>query len=83
LFGLVVLTYVVVVVGGGLLLGDTSTPHVGLSVLATAVVALAFDPAVSRVDGLRRGWWPAVDPSLMKRCGGSAASWPTANRPRT
>ncbi|RYP85715.1 hypothetical protein EKO23_11995 [Nocardioides guangzhouensis] len=50
LVGFVVLAYVVVVVGGGLLLGDTQTPNVGLSVLATAVVALGFDPVLTRVQ---------------------------------
>ncbi len=50
LVGLVVLTYLVVVVGGGLLLGRTSTPHVGLSVLATAMVAVGFDPALTRLQ---------------------------------
>ena len=54
LFGFVVLTYVVVVVGGGLLLGKTSTPHLGLSVLATAVVALGFDPVLGRLQRFAR-----------------------------
>jgi signal transduction histidine kinase len=45
------LTFLVVVVLGGLLVGHTSTPHVGLSVLATAVVALAFDPVLTRLEG--------------------------------
>jgi signal transduction histidine kinase len=51
LVGFVGLTYVVVVVAGGLLLGHTSTPHVGLSVLATAVVALGFDRVLTRLEG--------------------------------
>ncbi|MGY2704467.1 ATP-binding protein [Nocardioides sp. HB32] len=46
----VVLVYVVVVLGGGALLGRTSSPSLGLSVLATAVVAVAFDPVQSRLD---------------------------------
>ena len=36
----VALVYVVVVLGGGALIGSTSSPHLGLSVLATAVVAV-------------------------------------------
>jgi signal transduction histidine kinase len=46
----VLLTYVVVVLGGGALIGHTSSPHVGLSVLATAVVALSFEPVQSRLE---------------------------------
>src|SRR3954451_4484131 len=37
--------YVVVVVGGGVLVGHTGSPSVGLSVIATAVVALGFERA--------------------------------------
>jgi signal transduction histidine kinase len=44
LTGFVVLVYVVVVLGGGALIGRTSSPDLVLSVLATAVVAVAFDP---------------------------------------
>jgi signal transduction histidine kinase len=43
--------YVVVVLGGGLLIGRTSSPSLGLSVLATALVALAFEPVQSRLEG--------------------------------
>ncbi|KQW45180.1 hypothetical protein ASC77_20625 [Nocardioides sp. Root1257] len=46
----VVLTYVVVVLGGGVLLGRTSSPSLALSVLATAVVAVAFDPVQRRLE---------------------------------
>jgi signal transduction histidine kinase len=38
----VVLVYVLIVLGGGALIGHTSSPHAGLSVVATAVVALSF-----------------------------------------
>lgn len=54
LAGLVVfvgLTYLVVVVGGGLLIGHTSTPHLGLSVVATAIVAIAFDRVLTGLEG--------------------------------
>jgi signal transduction histidine kinase len=52
LVGFVGLTYLVVVVAGGLLVGHTSTPQVGLSVVATAVVALGFDPVLTRLERL-------------------------------
>ena len=44
--------YVVVVLGGGMLIGRTSSPSLALSVLATAIVALAFEPAQSRLERL-------------------------------
>jgi signal transduction histidine kinase len=50
LFGFVVLTYVVVVLVGGLVLGSTDAPSLALSVLATAVVALGFDPMTTRLQ---------------------------------
>jgi len=46
----VVLVYVVVVLGGGALVGRTSSPSLSLSVLATACVAVAFDPVQSRLE---------------------------------
>jgi signal transduction histidine kinase len=52
LVGFVGLTYLVVVVAGGLLIGHSATPHVGLSVVATAVVALAFDRVLTRLEAL-------------------------------
>ena len=42
--------YVVMVLGGGLLIGRTSSPSLGLSVLATAVVALGFGPVQARLE---------------------------------
>ena len=48
--------YVVVVLGGGLLIGHTDSPHVGLSVLATAIVALGFEPLTSRLEGVATRW---------------------------
>jgi hypothetical protein len=41
--------YVVVVLGGGALVGQSDSPHLGLSVLATMIVALGFGPVVARV----------------------------------
>ena len=46
----VVLVYVLVVLGGGAIVGHTASPHLGLSVVATAVVALAFGPVQSRLE---------------------------------
>jgi signal transduction histidine kinase len=51
LVGFVALTYLVLVVGGGLLLGHGTAPQLGLSVVATAVVALGFDRVLTRLEG--------------------------------
>ena len=48
--------YVVVVLGGGLLIGHTDSPHVGLSILATAIVALGLEPLRSWLEGLAKRW---------------------------
>jgi signal transduction histidine kinase len=45
-------TYVAVVVGVGTLVGTAGEPNLALSVLATAIVAVAFQPARARVQGL-------------------------------
>ena len=50
LVAFVALTYGVVVVGLGRLTGDTGQPSLALSVVATAVVALGFDPVLSRLE---------------------------------
>ncbi|MFC5177182.1 GAF domain-containing sensor histidine kinase [Nocardioides taihuensis] len=50
LVAFVVLTYLAVVVGGGAVTDDTGTPSLGLSVLATALVALGFDPVLGRLE---------------------------------
>jgi len=46
----VVGTYVVLVLGGGALIGQTDSPNLALSVLATAVVALGFEPVQARLE---------------------------------
>jgi signal transduction histidine kinase len=51
---LVIAVYVVVVLGGGLLVGRTESPDVVLSVLATAIVAFTIGPARRRAEGLAR-----------------------------
>jgi signal transduction histidine kinase len=48
----VVLVYVVIVLGGGALIGHTSSPQLGLSVVATALVALGFGPVQSWLEAL-------------------------------
>jgi signal transduction histidine kinase len=40
----VLLVYVIVVLGGGAIIGRTGSPSVWLSVLATAIVAISFEP---------------------------------------
>jgi signal transduction histidine kinase len=50
LTGFVVGVYVVVVLGGGALIGQTDSPNVALSVLATAIVALGFEPVQGRLE---------------------------------
>jgi signal transduction histidine kinase len=48
----VLLVYLVVVLAGDALLRHTGSPQVGLSLLATAVVALAFEPVRDRLERL-------------------------------
>ena len=50
--------YVVVVLGGGLLIGHTDSPHMGLSILATAIVALGLEPLRSWLEGVAKRWVP-------------------------
>src|SRR4029079_6208012 len=47
---LVVVTYVVIALGGRVSVGRAASPDLALSVLATAVVALAFDPVQTRLE---------------------------------
>ena len=49
--GFVLAVYVVVVLGGGVVLGRTGSPSVWLSVLATGVVALVFEPLRAGLGG--------------------------------
>lgn len=48
--------YVVVVLGGGIVFGHTDSPHVGLSVLATAIVALGFEPMRAWLEATAGRW---------------------------
>lgn len=54
LAGYVGTVYVAVVVGGGAVLGRSGSPGLALSVVATAVVALGFEPVQARVDRAAR-----------------------------
>lgn len=54
--GLVVAVFVIVVRGGGLLTDQTDRASVGLSVLATAVVALTFEPARRLLERVATRW---------------------------
>ena len=56
LFVAVTAVYLVIVLGGGLLVGHTDSPQLGLSVLATAVVALGLEPARSRLETGAKRW---------------------------
>lgn len=51
----VVVVYVLVVLGGGALIGHTSSPDLLLSVLATAAIALAFDRVQSSLERVATG----------------------------
>ena len=55
-FVAVAAVYIVVVLGGGFLIGRTESPHVGLSILATAIVALGFEPMRARLDAAATRW---------------------------
>src|SRR3954468_20973949 len=63
LAGFVVLVYAVIVLGGGALVGRTGSPSLPLAVLATAVVAVTFEP-------LRR-WMQAGAERMFHRSGTS------------
>jgi hypothetical protein len=49
---LITAVYVALVVGAGALVGTRDEPNLGMSVLATAIVAVAFQPARERVQRL-------------------------------
>jgi signal transduction histidine kinase len=86
LVGFVVLTYLVVVVIGGLALGHESGPNVGLSVVATAVVALGFDPVLTRLEGVAErvvgGRRTSPYDALRRFSGAVAANGPAEGLPQ-
>jgi signal transduction histidine kinase len=81
----VVVTYVVIVLGGGLLVGRTDAPDLALSVLATAVVALAFDPVQTRLEGFAsrtvKGGDPAPYDVLRRLSGTTTGGFPAEELP--
>jgi signal transduction histidine kinase len=85
LFAFVVLTFAAIVVGGGALIGSASSPSIGLSVLATAVVALAFDAVQTRLEGFARrvvqGGQPSPYDVLRRFSGTVTASQRTTELP--
>jgi signal transduction histidine kinase len=50
LAGFITIVYVAIVVGIGALIGSGGKPNLGLSILATAIVAVAFQPVRERVQ---------------------------------
>ena len=84
LAGFVLLVYVVVVLGGGVLIGHTTSPDVTLSVLATAVVALAFGPVQARLEALASRAVHGGQPSpydVLARFSQNVSSHPTEELP--
>jgi signal transduction histidine kinase len=81
----VITVYVVVVLGGGVLMGRTSSPSLPLSVLATAIVALAFEPVQSRLErsaaDLMRGGVPSPYEVLSRFSENVTGSYPTEELP--
>lgn len=81
----VISVYVVVVLGGGVLIGRTSSPSLPLSVLATAIVALAFEPVQSRLErtaaNLLRGGAPSPYEVLSRFSENVTGSYPTEELP--
>jgi signal transduction histidine kinase len=71
----VVVTYVVIVLGGGVIVGRADSPDLALSVLATAVVALAFDPVQTRLENFASRTVKGGDPApyeVLRRFSGTA-----------
>jgi signal transduction histidine kinase len=85
LVAFVISVYVVVVLGVGVLIGRTSSPSLPLSVLATAIVALAFEPVQSRLEraaaNLLRGGAPSPYEVLSRFSENVTGSYPTEELP--
>jgi hypothetical protein len=73
--------YVLLVVGVGTLAGLGGRPSLGLSILATAVVALAFQPVRER--GSPTAWSTGAGPPPTRRWRGCRSGWPAPTPPRT
>ena len=85
LVGFVGAVYVAVVLGGGALIGQTGSPHVGLSVLATAIVAMGFEPVRARLERLAtrvvHGGRPSPYEVLSRFADDVAGSYPDEELP--
>jgi signal transduction histidine kinase len=85
LVGFVGLTYLVLVVGGGLVLGRSPAAQVGLSVVATAFVALAFDRVLTRLEAFAtrvvRSGRPSPYDVLRRFSGAVSAAGPADELP--
>jgi signal transduction histidine kinase len=81
----VISVYVVVVLGVGVLIGRTSSPSLPLSVLATAIVALAFEPVQGRLEraaaNLLHGGAPSPYEVLSRFSENVTGSYPTEELP--
>ena len=85
LTGFVVGVYVVVVLGGGVLVGRTDSPSLPLSVLATAAVALGFAPMQAALERaattLDRGGAPTPYDVLRRFSETVTGGYPTEELP--
>jgi signal transduction histidine kinase len=85
LVAFVITVYVVVVLGGGVVIGRTSSPSLPLSVLATAIVALAFEPVQTRLErstaNLLSGGVPSPYEVLSRFSENVTGSYPTEELP--
>ena len=70
----VVGVYVVVVVGGGVLLGRTGGPSTALSVVATALVALGIEPVQRRLEAARLPGGGGSPYHVLRRSSGAASA---------
>jgi signal transduction histidine kinase len=80
----VLAVYLVVVLGGGALVGRTDSPDLSLSVLATVIVALGFDPVQHRLEAAvhqRLGHSPSPYDVLSRFSATVAAEYPTDQLP--
>ena len=80
----VLAVYLVVVLGGGVLVGRTDSPDLSLSVLATVIVALGFDPVQHRLEAAvhqRLGHNPSPYDVLSRFSATVAAEYPTDQLP--
>lgn len=73
------LTYVVVVLGGGLLIGQTDSPSGVLSVIATVIVALAANPVAEWLEVRVTRWMNGGRQSPYEALRSFAATWDDAH----